>query len=253
MAVLLATGIGQVRPEPIVLVKPDLSRVHRREAEILVEQLVGERSKLHGRMLAYGDAMTENIAATDAYARNTTATVVSSGPDGVVLDRTVFYPGGGGQPADTGLLRTDAAAWTVTGARKAGGAIVHAVEPAPDESLPPLEQLRASTRAYVGWIDERRESYVKLIESTGSVPEVRELILEPVERSDLEVAPVEGGHRARHWTQHLGGVTPLEQQLLHGSSGSLFEDQGSVLAPVGDRPHHGEAVPALLFPFLKVP
>ena len=47
---------------------------------------------------------------------------------------------------------------------------------APDESLPPLEQLRASTRAYVGWIDERRDSYVKLIESTGSVPEVRELI-----------------------------------------------------------------------------
>ena len=51
-----------------------------------------------------------------------------------------------------------------------------AARTAPDQSLPPLEQLRASTRAYVGWIDERRESYVKLIESTGSVPEVRELI-----------------------------------------------------------------------------
>src|SRR5438067_10053824 len=51
-----------------------------------------------------------------------------------------------------------------------------AARTAPDESLPPLEQLRASTRAYVGWIDERRDSYVKLIESTGSVPEVRELI-----------------------------------------------------------------------------
>jgi AcrR family transcriptional regulator len=47
---------------------------------------------------------------------------------------------------------------------------------APDESLPPLEQLRASTRAYVGWIDERRDSYVKLIQSAGSVPEVRDLI-----------------------------------------------------------------------------
>ena len=51
-----------------------------------------------------------------------------------------------------------------------------AARTAPDQSLPPLEQLRASTRAYVGWIDERRDSYVKLIESTGSVPEVRELI-----------------------------------------------------------------------------
>ena len=39
-------------------------------------------------MLAYADAMTENLAATDAYARTTSATVVSSGSDGVVLDRT---------------------------------------------------------------------------------------------------------------------------------------------------------------------
>ena len=107
-------------------------------------------------MLAYGDAMTENIAATDAYARSTTATVVSSGPDGVVLDRTVFYPGGGGQPADTGLLRTDAATWTVTGASKAGGDIVHAVEPSPDGSLP---EPGASVTTEVDW--ERRHRLMR--------------------------------------------------------------------------------------------
>ena len=58
----------------------------------------------------------------------------------------------------------------------AEAAIELATRTAPDESLPPLEQLRASTRAYVEWIDERRESYVKLIESAGIVPEIRELI-----------------------------------------------------------------------------
>src|SRR5438067_6728450 len=46
----------------------------------------------------------------------------------------------------------------------------------PDPRLPPVEQVRSSTCAYVEWVDERRESYVKLLESAGSVPEVRELI-----------------------------------------------------------------------------
>src|SRR5947208_8452218 len=51
-----------------------------------------------------------------------------------------------------------------------------AMRTAPDQSLPPLEQLRGSTRAYVAWIDERRDSYAKLIQSAGSVPEIRELM-----------------------------------------------------------------------------
>ncbi len=68
--------------------------------------------------------MTESIAATDAYARTCTATVTASSPEGVVTDRTVFYPGGGGQPSDAGWLKTDGGAtWTVTSARKAGGDI----------------------------------------------------------------------------------------------------------------------------------
>jgi len=50
--------------------------------------------------------MTERIYATDAYARNVDATVLEVDVDDgrVLLDRTVFYPGGGGQPADTGWL-----------------------------------------------------------------------------------------------------------------------------------------------------
>jgi len=73
---------------------------------------------------------------TDAYARSVEARVVSVDPGGgggpvVVLDRTVFYPGGGGQPSDRGLLlrAADGRTWTVTGARKAGGEIAHDLEP----------------------------------------------------------------------------------------------------------------------------
>jgi misacylated tRNA(Ala) deacylase len=51
-------------------------------------------------------AVTDKIYSTDAYARDVEATVVDVDPvDGrVLLDRTVFYPGGGGQPYDTGEL-----------------------------------------------------------------------------------------------------------------------------------------------------
>jgi misacylated tRNA(Ala) deacylase len=40
----------------------------------------------------------------DAYLTNCAATVTASGPQGLRLDRTVFYPTGGGQPGDSGWL-----------------------------------------------------------------------------------------------------------------------------------------------------
>src|SRR3954447_24125524 len=46
----------------------------------------------------------------------------------------------------------------------------------PDPGKPPLEQIRGSVRAYVEWIDERREAYAKLQQSAGGVPEVRDLM-----------------------------------------------------------------------------
>jgi misacylated tRNA(Ala) deacylase len=79
--------------------------------------------------------MNVQLCYTDAYARHVEAKVVDLDTSGeaplVVLDQTVFYPGGGGQPSDRGLLlrAADGRQWTVRGARKAGGEIVHELEP----------------------------------------------------------------------------------------------------------------------------
>jgi misacylated tRNA(Ala) deacylase len=79
---------------------------------------------------------------TDAYLRQLPARVLevaaSDGLPLVVLDRTTFYPGGGGQPADRGaILRTaDGRRWTVRAARRMGGEIVHELDPSDDGELP---------------------------------------------------------------------------------------------------------------------
>jgi misacylated tRNA(Ala) deacylase len=72
-----------------------------------------------------------NLCYSDAYARQTDATVVAVDGEEVLLDRTVFYPGGGGQPADTGVLTAEDRSWPVTSARKRGDDIWHVVDGTP--------------------------------------------------------------------------------------------------------------------------
>ncbi|MEO7940204.1 MAG: alanyl-tRNA editing protein, partial [Burkholderiaceae bacterium] len=48
--------------------------------------------------------MTDALFRADAYLTECSASVVAVGPQGIVLDRTVFYPLGGGQAGDAGVL-----------------------------------------------------------------------------------------------------------------------------------------------------
>ncbi|MDP2494103.1 alanyl-tRNA editing protein [Shimia thalassica] len=58
--------------------------------------------------------MTDLIFREDAYLRETEATVTGITPEGgVILDRTVFYPTGGGQPGDNGVLSWSNGALTI--------------------------------------------------------------------------------------------------------------------------------------------
>ncbi len=80
--------------------------------------------------------ITEALFNRNAYLQHCEAAVLEVLPEGVVLDRTVFYPLGGGQPGDSGLLRGKyGRQWTVTDARKGeGGRILHVLAPG---SAPP--------------------------------------------------------------------------------------------------------------------
>ena len=49
--------------------------------------------------------MTELLFRDDGYLRSCNARVIQADGRGIMLDRTVFYPMGGGQPGDTGVLR----------------------------------------------------------------------------------------------------------------------------------------------------
>jgi misacylated tRNA(Ala) deacylase len=79
--------------------------------------------------------MNVNLAYSDAYLRQVEARVAAIDESGeaplVVLDRTIFYPGGGGQPSDRGLLlrASDGRTWTVRAAKKSGGETLHELEP----------------------------------------------------------------------------------------------------------------------------
>ncbi len=84
----------------------------------------------------------DEVCYRDAYARSLGARVldvsVVDGPPLVVLDTTLFYPGGGGQPSDRGaiLRAADGRTWTVRAARRVGGEIVHELEAPEDGELP---------------------------------------------------------------------------------------------------------------------
>lgn len=115
--------------------------------------------------------MTQELFRQDAYLRQTPATVVAVGEQGVVLDRTVFYPLGGGQAGDTGVLvLTDGRALQVADTRKCKdaegkptGDIAHVPAPG-QEAL--LAELRpgAAVVAHVDW--ERRHKLMRFHTTT---------------------------------------------------------------------------------------
>jgi misacylated tRNA(Ala) deacylase len=74
--------------------------------------------------------MVEELFRQDAYLKEAEATVTALDERGVRLDRSIFYPTGGGQPGDTGSLRWDGGEARIVDAVKADGAdVLHVLAP----------------------------------------------------------------------------------------------------------------------------
>jgi len=105
--------------------------------------------------------MTEALYREEPYRRENEARVVDAGPAGIVLDRSVFYPRGGGQAGDAGVLvrgdgREIAIADTVKGE---GAAVLHV--PAPGQELPAPGE---TVTARIDW--ERRHRHMRFHTAT---------------------------------------------------------------------------------------
>ena len=72
--------------------------------------------------------MTKHLYQTDSYLREFDAVVTAVDGQAVALDRTAFYPGGGGQPHDLGLLTWDEGSSAVTRVKKQGDTVWHTLD-----------------------------------------------------------------------------------------------------------------------------
>jgi misacylated tRNA(Ala) deacylase len=72
--------------------------------------------------------VTEELFLEDSYLREFEARIVELSGREVILDRTAFYPGGGGQPPDKGTLGIGPVRASVVDARREGGEVVHVLD-----------------------------------------------------------------------------------------------------------------------------
>jgi misacylated tRNA(Ala) deacylase len=79
---------------------------------------------------------THRLELTDATLREWDAVVLRSDDDGIVLDRSAFYPGGGGQPPDAGVLLWGGVQTRIVGARKTADDV--SLIPTEGDPLPPV-------------------------------------------------------------------------------------------------------------------
>jgi misacylated tRNA(Ala) deacylase len=81
--------------------------------------------------------MTDLLYHHDSYLKEFEAVVIDAAENSVELDRTAFYPGGGGQPYDVGVVVAGGLDYPVTRVGSSGGRIMHQIDgPIPRAGTP---------------------------------------------------------------------------------------------------------------------
>src|SRR5581483_6511702 len=93
---------------------------------------------------------THRLELDDQTLREWDAVVLASSPEGIVLDRSAFYPGGGGQPPDHGVLLWGGVQTRIVGARKSDDDLY--LIPQDGDPLPP------TGTAVTGALDDARRT-----------------------------------------------------------------------------------------------
>ena len=101
---------------------------------------------------------TDRLFESDPYRQSCDTRIRAAHPQGVELEATVFYPEGGGQPGDTGVLRlADGRELRVTDTRKGDepGSVLHVLEEVPADLVP-----GEAVVAAIDW--ERRHRHMRM-------------------------------------------------------------------------------------------
>ena len=145
--------------------------------------------------------MTELIYMTDSYQQESTAWVVSSVKKGngweIILDKTIFYPQGGGQPSDKGTIRGKHGTATVKHVRMLGNDVIH--ECSVEGTMSDDESVECN-------IDWNTRHHNMRVHSAGHV------VHEAVRLVTPYLEPIKGEHGKHAYIEYKGSL-PIDKQI----------------------------------------
>ncbi|MDO8451380.1 MAG: phenylalanine--tRNA ligase subunit alpha [bacterium] len=156
--------------------------------------------------------MTELIYLTDSYRKNIRTKILSVTQKGdlweLILEKTIFYPQGGGQPSDKGTITGAAGSAKVKHVRLGGTEIIH--ECSLDGTLEPHEDVDCT----IDW--ELRYRNMR-IHSAGHIVHEAVMLVAPA------LIPRKGDHGSHAYIEYSGTLEPVERSVIQQKTNEIIE------------------------------